>query len=141
MKLKVAILAVGIFAGSTGISLAQDAEQQIPAAVSAAIEIATAICVETPVDCAAAMEAVLTAMRDAGLEGDALDNALVALAQTIIEVGAALPPAAQMQIASALQIVSNNLSPGAASEALAEIILAFDAGQGSSVVDVLASPN
>ena len=138
MSIKSMLVALVISVGS----MTAAAAQELPPAVTAAIDAALETCQAAPDDCAAAMDSILAAMEAAGLEGAALDDALISVAARLTSLGASLPPAAQAAIASAVQVVANNVSAGnPLLDDLSEVIAALQIGQGSTIVARLASPN
>ena len=139
MKLTSLILAFGLMFGTSQALNAQTASQMD--AATAAIEAATAICAKTPLDCAAAVEAAVAAMDAAGISGAALDGVLGQLAGALTEIGAQLPPAVQVQIAAAMDVVLTKLSPNAPQrQAIMEISAALASGTGATITATIPSP-
>ena len=140
MNVKILILAAGFAFGTFGAANAQTAEQQ--ATIDAQIASTAAICSATPAECAFAVQAALAALSAAGISGAALDSALGGLATALTQIGASLPPAAQVQISSALQVVADASPVGSPlALALAEIITALATGNGAAITALLPSAN
>jgi hypothetical protein len=141
MKLSAALIAVGVFAGSFGAVHAQTANNAVPAAVSAAIAEATAVCRTNPADCATAMAAVVAALQQAGLT-TVRDTVLVSVASTLTSLGASLPPDLQRQIAAAVEDLADEISiDNPIREVVQNVIEALDSGLGETVIADLASDN
>jgi uncharacterized membrane protein len=142
MKLSAALIAVGVFAGSFGAVHAQTANNAVPAAVSAAIAEATAVCRTNPADCATAMAAVVAALQQAGLPTTVRDTVLVSVASTLTSLGASLPPDLQRQIAAAVEDLADEISiDNPIREVVQNVIEALDSGLGETVIADLASDN